>query len=64
MEVEVMTEEAKEGVTQAPGTSAAAAPAQQDVHRPLLRVDRTGGLIGARHFLLPVDDTEVSIKLG
>ena len=57
-----MTEEAKEGLAQGAGTSAASAPPQQDAYRPLLKVG--GGLTGARHFLLPVDDTEVRINLG
>jgi hypothetical protein len=35
----------------------------KDEHRPLLNVDRTEGITGARHILLPVDDTKVSEKL-
>ena len=34
-------------------------PEQQDVHRPLLRVDRTLGSEARRHILVPVDDTDV-----
>lgn len=36
-----------------------APPAQQETHRPLLRVDQTQGQEAARHVLLPVDDTDV-----
>lgn len=40
------------------------APGQQAIssdseHRPLLKVDRTGGITGARHILIPVDDNKV-----
>ncbi|KAG7675239.1 hypothetical protein NADE_007275 [Nannochloris sp. 'desiccata'] len=41
------------------------APGQQAIssdseHRPLLKVDRTGGITGARHILIPVDDNKDS----
>jgi hypothetical protein len=42
------------------------APGQQAIneseHRPLLKVDQTGGITAARHIVLPVDDTEVSFE--
>ena len=30
-------------------------------HRRLLSLDRTGGVSGQRHILLPIDDTEVRV---
>ena len=51
-------------MAQTPPVMPAEAPGQQSIseceHRPLLKVDRTGGMAGARHFLIPVDDTEVT----
>jgi len=43
------------------------APGQQAIssdseHRPLLKVDRTGGITGARCILIPVDDNKVYIE--
>jgi hypothetical protein len=42
------------------------APGEQAIneseHRPLLKVDRTGGITGARHIVIPVDDTEVGTE--
>ena len=31
-------------------------------HKPLLKIDQTRGITGARHILLPVDDTEVRFQ--
>lgn len=47
------------GELQGTREQAAQAPMPQEAHRPLLRVDRTEGITAERHFLLPVDDTEV-----
>jgi len=43
------------------------APGQQEInsdseHRPLLKIDRTGGITAARHILIPVDDNKVYIE--
>lgn len=36
------------------------APHPAEVHRPLLSVDRTVGIVGASHIMIPVDDTDDS----
>ena len=36
-------------------------PQPEDAHRPLLSVDRSGGVAGKRHILIPVDDTSVRV---
>ncbi|KAI3438453.1 hypothetical protein D9Q98_000882 [Chlorella vulgaris] len=55
-----VTEESAEGIIDAePAPNQA--PAQAETHRPLLSLDRSGsGSVAARHYLIPVDDTDDS----
>ena len=61
-DMEDITPSAEIGQQRGPAAGEHAAPPQQaPPHRRLLSLDRTGGVSGARHVLLPIDDTDVRI---